>query len=129
VKAATGSATLVGPTHGRPTEENAHPHRDCRGEVVVVHNGIVENYLSLKKSLIAEGHTFVTETDTEVIAHLVEKHLTGSLEEAVRKTLAQITGIYAVVVLSTKDPHKIVAARIGPTDCLSGSVKANLCSL
>ena len=101
-------------THGRPTEENAHPHRDCRGEVVVVHNGIVENYLSLKKSLIAEGHTFVTETDTEVIAHLVEKHLTGSLEEAVRKTLAQIAGIYAVVVLSTKDPHKIVAARIGP---------------
>ena len=101
-------------THGRPTEENAHPHRDCRGEVVVVHNGIVENYLSLKKTLIAEGHTFVTETDTEVIAHLVEKHLTGSLEEAVRKTLAQITGIYAIVVLSTKDPHKIVAARIGP---------------
>lgn len=101
-------------THGRPTEENAHPHRDCRGEVVVVHNGIVENYLSLKKALIAEGHTFVTETDTEVIAHLVEKHLTGSLEEAVRKTLAQITGIYAIVVLSTKDPNKIVAARIGP---------------
>ena len=101
-------------THGRPTEENAHPHRDCRGEVVVVHNGIVENYLSLKKALIAEGHTFVTETDTEVIAHLVEKHLAGSLEDAVRKTLAQITGIYAVVVLSTKDPHKIVAARIGP---------------
>src|SRR5580765_5141167 len=101
-------------THGRPTEENAHPHRDCRGEVVVVHNGIVENYLSLKKSLIAEGHTFVTETDTEVIAHLVEKHLTGSLEEAVRKALAQITGIYAIVVLSTKDPQKIVAARIGP---------------
>ena len=101
-------------THGRPTEENAHPHRDCHGEVVVVHNGIVENYLSLKKALIAEGHTFVTETDTEVIAHLVEKHLTGSLEGAVRKTLAQITGIYAVVVLSTKDPNKIVAARIGP---------------
>src|ERR1044071_8962632 len=88
-------------THGRPTEENAHPHRDCRGDLVVVHNGIVENYLSLKKSLIAEGHTFVTETDTEVIAHLVEKHLTGSLEEAVRKTLAQITGIYAILVLST----------------------------
>ncbi|MCI0623763.1 MAG: glutamine--fructose-6-phosphate transaminase (isomerizing) [Acidobacteria bacterium] len=101
-------------THGRPTEENAHPHRDCRGEIVVVHNGIVENYLSLKKTLIAEGHTFVTETDTEVIAHLVEKHLNGSLEQAVRNALAQITGIYAVVILSTKDPHKIVAARIGP---------------
>ena len=101
-------------THGRPTEENAHPHRDCRGEVVVVHNGIVETTFRSRNPLIAEGHTFVTETDTEVIAHLVEKHLTGSLEEAVRKTLAQITGIYAVVVLSTKDPHKIIAARFGP---------------
>ena len=96
-------------THGRPTEENAHPHRDCRGEIVVVHNGIVENYLSLKKALIAEGHTFVTETDTEVIAHLVEKHFKGLLEEAVRKALQEITGIYAVVVLSTNDPQKIVA--------------------
>jgi glucosamine--fructose-6-phosphate aminotransferase (isomerizing) len=101
-------------THGRPTEENAHPHRDCRGHIVVVHNGIVENYLTLKKSLIAEGHTFVTETDTEVIAHLVEKHFRDSLEEAVRKALREITGIYAVVVLSLKDPHKIVAARLGP---------------
>jgi glutamine---fructose-6-phosphate transaminase (isomerizing) len=101
-------------THGRPTEENAHPHRDCRGQIVVVHNGIVENYLALKKSLMAEGHRFVTETDTEVIAHLVEKHLRGSLEDAVRSALREITGIYAVVVLSTKDPHKIVAARLGP---------------
>ncbi len=101
-------------THGRPTEENAHPHSDCRGQIVVVHNGIVENYLSLKKALIAEGHAFVTETDTEVIAHLVEKHFKGSLEEAVRKTLQEITGIYAVVVLSTNDPQKIVAARLGP---------------
>ena len=101
-------------THGRPTEENAHPHRDCRGQIVVVHNGIVENYLSLKKSLIAEGHVFVTETDTEVIAHLVEKHSKGSLEEAVRKALQEITGIYAIVVLSLKDPRKIVAARLGP---------------
>jgi glucosamine--fructose-6-phosphate aminotransferase (isomerizing) len=101
-------------THGRPTEENAHPHRDCRGQTVVVHNGIVENYLFLKKALMAEGHTFVTETDTEVIAHLVEKHLDGSLEEAVRKALQEVTGIYAVVVLSTRDPYKIVAARFGP---------------
>src|SRR6266576_2311252 len=62
-------------THGRPTEENAHPHRDCTGKIVVVHNGIVENYVSLKKKLIEEGHKFSTETDTEVIAHLVEKHL------------------------------------------------------
>jgi len=101
-------------THGRPTEENAHPHRDCRGQIVVVHNGIVENYIALKKALISEGHTFVTETDTEVIAHLVEKHFNGSLEAAVRKTLQEITGIYALVVLSAKDPHKIVAARLGP---------------
>src|SRR5205085_7873809 len=81
-------------THGRPTEENAHPHRDCTGKIVVVHNGIVENYLSLKKRLIEEGHKFSTETVTEVIAHLVEKHLGAggngtkiSLEDAVRKTV------------------------------------------
>ncbi len=71
-------------THGRPTEENAHPHRDCRGDVVVVHNGIIENYIALKHQLEAEGHLFHTETDTEVIAHLVEKHFQGNLEEAVR---------------------------------------------
>ena len=64
-------------THGRPTEENAHPHRDCKGEIVVVHNGIVENYLALRKQLTARGHKFITETDTEVIAHLVEKHFEG----------------------------------------------------
>src|SRR5581483_5325947 len=79
-------------THGRPTEENAHPHRDCKGEIVVVHNGIVENYLSLRKQLTAEGHTFKTETDTEVIAHLVEKHLNGRLEHAVRTALKQVSG-------------------------------------
>src|SRR5580765_3591709 len=80
-------------THGRPTEENAHPHRDCTGKIVVVHNGIVENYLSLKKKLIGEGHKFTTETDTEIIAHLVEKYSSESgnrhrvsLEEAVRQT-------------------------------------------
>src|SRR5205823_6737878 len=74
-------------THGRPTEENAHPHRDCHGDIVVVHNGIVENYLALKQQLIDEGHRFVTETDTEVIAHLVEKHFDGNLENAVRDTV------------------------------------------
>jgi glucosamine--fructose-6-phosphate aminotransferase (isomerizing) len=101
-------------THGRPTEENAHPHRDCKGEIVVVHNGIVENYLSLRKQLIAEGHTFVTETDTEIIAHLVEKYLDGSLEDAVRAALKEITGVFAISVISSKDPRKIVAARSGP---------------
>jgi glucosamine--fructose-6-phosphate aminotransferase (isomerizing) len=101
-------------THGRPTEENAHPHRDCTGSIVVVHNGIVENYLALRKELIAEGHTFVTETDTEVIAHLVEKYLTGSLEEAVCSALKRITGVFAIGVIAAKDPRKIVAARSGP---------------
>jgi glutamine---fructose-6-phosphate transaminase (isomerizing) len=108
-------------THGRPTEENAHPHRDCTGQIVVVHNGIIENYLELKEQLQREGHKFVTETDTEIVAHLVEKNLGGAegsakipLEEAVRKSLRQLRGIYALVFLSTSDPEKIVAARLGP---------------
>jgi glucosamine--fructose-6-phosphate aminotransferase (isomerizing) len=108
-------------THGRPTEENAHPHRDCTGKIVVVHNGIVENYLSLKKKLIAEGHKFTTETDTEIIAHLIEKHYfqTGNghkplLEEAVRKAVKELTGVFALVVVSVDEPNKIVAARNGP---------------
>jgi glutamine---fructose-6-phosphate transaminase (isomerizing) len=108
-------------THGRPTEENAHPHRDCTGKIVVVHNGIVENYLSLKKKLIEEGHKFSTETDTEVIAHLIEKHLfkTGnghhlSLEDAVRKTVKELKGVFALGVIFVDEPNKIVAARNGP---------------
>jgi glucosamine--fructose-6-phosphate aminotransferase (isomerizing) len=101
-------------THGRPTEENAHPHRDCKGQIVVVHNGIVENYLALRKQLTAEGHQFVTETDTEVIAHLVEKHLNGNLETAVRAALKEISGVFAISVISSSDPRKIVAARSGP---------------
>src|SRR5579884_1228070 len=107
-------------THGRPTEENAHPHRDCTGKIVVVHNGIVENYLSLKKKLIEEGHKFTTETDTEIIAHLVEKYSQStnghrpSLEAAVRQALKQLSGVFALAVISTDDPNKIVAARNGP---------------
>src|SRR5665213_1140086 len=101
-------------THGRPTEENAHPHRDCHGDIVVVHNGIVENYLALKKQLVAEGHKFVTETDTEIIAHLVEKYFDGNLESAVRDAVKQLTGVFALSVISRKDPNKIVAARSGP---------------
>ncbi|MGA3097058.1 MAG: glutamine--fructose-6-phosphate transaminase (isomerizing) [Bryobacteraceae bacterium] len=101
-------------THGRPTEENAHPHRDCHGDIVVVHNGIVENYLPLKQLLTAEGHVFKTETDTEVIAHLVEKHFHGNLEEAVRAAVKEITGVFALAVISRSDPYKIVAARNGP---------------
>ena len=102
-------------THGRPTEENAHPHRDCTGQIVVVHNGIIENYLELKEQLQREGHKFVTETDTEIVAHLVEKHMKDlPLEGAVRKSLKELRGIYALVFLSSKEPHKIVAARMGP---------------
>src|SRR5579864_5379084 len=103
-------------THGRPTEENAHPHRDCTGQIVVVHNGIIENYLELKERLQQQGHKFVTETDTEVVAHLVEQNSKGGvpLEEAVRKSLKDLRGIYALVFISAKDPRKIVAARMGP---------------
>jgi len=108
-------------THGRPSEENAHPHRDCTGKIVVVHNGIVENYLALKKKLIEEGHKFTTETDTEIIAHLVEKYFleTGNghrppLEEAVRKAVKELTGVFALSVIAVDDPNKIVAARNGP---------------
>ncbi len=101
-------------THGRPTEENAHPHRDCKGDVVVVHNGIVENYLPLKQQLQAEGHEFKTETDTEVIAHLVEKYFEGNLERAVRAAVKQLSGVFALAVVSRSEPHKIVAARSGP---------------
>ena len=98
-------------THGRPTEENAHPHRDCKGDVVVVHNGIIENYLDLKHRLQAEGHIFRTETDTEVVAHLVESHLNGNLEEAVRKAVNELSGSFALAVIARSDPQKIVAAR------------------
>jgi glucosamine--fructose-6-phosphate aminotransferase (isomerizing) len=102
-------------THGRPTEQNAHPHRDCTGEIVVVHNGIIENYADIKQQLETEGHKFITETDTEVIAHLIEKNFgAGPLEEAVRKTVRQLTGVYALAVISTRDLNKIVAARNGP---------------
>jgi glucosamine--fructose-6-phosphate aminotransferase (isomerizing) len=103
-------------THGRPTEENAHPHRDCSGRLVVVHNGIIENYLELKQALQREGHTFVTETDTEVVAHLVERESKAGvpLEEAVRRSLKSMRGMYALVLLSADDPNKLVAARNGP---------------
>src|ERR1035438_5864983 len=97
--------------HGRPTEENAHPHRDCKGSLVVVHNGIIENYLALKHRLQSQGHVFVTETDTEVIAHLGESHFNGNLEDAVRAAVREFTGSFAMAVISSADPRKIVAAR------------------
>ncbi len=107
-------------THGRPTEENAHPHRDCTGRIVVVHNGIIENYLELKQALVALGHRFVTETDTEIVAHLVEQELkaggaaNGGLEGATRRALAQMRGMFALVLLSSDEPQKIVTVRNGP---------------
>jgi glucosamine--fructose-6-phosphate aminotransferase (isomerizing) len=109
-------------THGRPTEENAHPHRDCTGRIVVVHNGIVENYLDLKRELTAQGHKFVTETDTEIIAHLIEQVQKDAdkagkpipLEVAVRRAVKRLTGAFALGVLSAAEPDKIVAARFGP---------------
>src|SRR5215471_11070395 len=102
-------------THGRPTEENAHPHRDCTGRIVVVHNGIIENYLDLKKQLQREGHTFVTETDTEIVAHLVEREMKGDgLENAVRRALLYMRGLFALVLISADDPNKIVTVRNGP---------------
>lgn len=114
-------------THGAPTEENAHPLRDCQGTVVVVHNGIIENYEELKRELAGEGHKFSTGTDTEVIAHLVEKYLNApaspdsvpaakaaSLEDAVRAAVHRLKGAFALAIISTKDLNKIVAVRQGP---------------
>ncbi|MEK7282704.1 MAG: glutamine--fructose-6-phosphate transaminase (isomerizing), partial [Acidobacteriota bacterium] len=104
-------------THGRPSEENAHPHRDCTGTLVVVHNGIIENYKDLKRELAAAGHQLKTETDTEVIAHLIEEFRKGggvSLEEGVRRALPRLGGSYAFCAVSAKDPMKIVAVRNGP---------------
>jgi len=102
-------------THGRPTEENAHPHRDCTGRIVVVHNGIIENYLDLKQQLQKEGHVFVTETDTEIVAHLVEREMKDDgLENAVRRALLYMRGLFALVLMSADDPKKIVTVRNGP---------------
>jgi len=102
-------------THGRPTEENAHPHRDCTGRIVVVHNGIIENYLELKKELQSQGHEFKTETDTEIVAHLVEREMhDDGLENAVRRALTYMRGMFAIVLVSVEDPEKIVAVRNGP---------------
>jgi glucosamine--fructose-6-phosphate aminotransferase (isomerizing) len=119
-----GSAPLTGDygvghtrwaTHGRPTEENAHPHRDCTGKIVVVHNGIIENYLDLKLELQRQGHTFVTETDTEIVAHLVEREMKDDgLENAVRRALMLMRGLFALVLISADDPEKIVTVRNGP---------------
>jgi len=103
-------------THGRPTEENAHPHRDCTGRVVVVHNGIIENYLQLKERLRKGDHRFVTETDTEIIAHLIEEHLKEhvTFEQAVRSAVAELRGIFALSIINADESDTIIAVRQGP---------------
>ncbi len=101
-------------THGRPNEENAHPHRDCTGQVAVVHNGIIENYLPLRRELEGRGHHFASETDTEVIVHLVEEQLREvPLLEAAHRAAKQLQGLFAMALLSTKEPGAIVALRRG----------------
>ncbi len=101
-------------THGVPNEENAHPHRDNDGKMVVVHNGIIENYVALRRRLTADGHRFETDTDTETIIHLIASCYSGDLEEAVRRAVVELKGIYAFVVMCRDEPQKIVAARHGP---------------
>jgi len=98
-------------THGHPSDQNAHPHADCRGRVVVIHNGIIENFLELKEALISRGHRFQSDTDTEVLAHLIEEGYRGDLPSAVEAAVAQASGAYALVVLSADEPDKIVAVR------------------
>src|SRR5687767_7545698 len=103
-------------THGRPTEENAHPHRDCTGRVVVVHNGIIENYLQLKERLRKSDHRFVTETDTEIMAHLIEEYLKQdhNFEQAVRSAVSELRGIFALSIIHADEPDTIIAVRQGP---------------
>src|SRR5438552_11481798 len=109
-------------THGRPSEENAHPHTDCGGSLVVVHNGILENYLALKERLQAAGHVFKSETDTEVLAHLFEHHLkaTGRLDDAVRRGLLEVRGAYAVGVVSAAASDRLIAAKHGAGSVVVG---------
>ena len=113
LKATSGIGHTRWATHGKPSEVNAHPHRDCSGQFLVAHNGIIENYLELRRTLSAKGHTFLSGTDTEVLPHLIESYFQGSLEEAVKAALRDVEGVYSIVAISTRDNSKIVAARKG----------------
>ncbi len=107
-------------THGRPSDANAHPHLDCSGRIAVVHNGIIENYAMLRAGLIARGHHFASETDTEVLAHLIEQHYDGDLAGAVRRTLREVVGAYALGVMSSESPEHLVFARNGASPLVIG---------
>jgi len=107
-------------THGRPNDSNAHPHLDCSGRIAVIHNGIIENYAPLRAALIARGHRFASDTDTEVVAHLIEEHYHGDLAAAVRSVLTQVHGAYALGVLSADSPEEIVFARNGASPLVVG---------
>lgn len=109
----TGIAHTRWATHGKPTEVNAHPHIDCAGAIFLVHNGIIENYLPLKKKLSLSGHKFLTETDTEVLTHLVESYYQGNLEAAVQRSLQDVQGTYGLAVIHSANPKQIVVARRG----------------
>lgn len=98
-------------THGKPNNINAHPHNGCNSEIAVVHNGIIENYASLRERLISEGHKFTSETDTEVLPHLIESNYNSDLTSAVKESLKEIEGSYAIGVISSREPGKIVASR------------------
>lgn len=109
----TGMAHTRWATHGEPTDENAHPHLDCKGNIAVVHNGIIENYRSLRELLIQKGHKFTSDTDTEILAHLIEEYYDGDLLEATQAALSQVEGTYGIAVICKDNPHQIVAARHG----------------
>ncbi|NQU05742.1 MAG: glutamine--fructose-6-phosphate transaminase (isomerizing), partial [Calditrichaeota bacterium] len=100
-------------THGEPNRTNAHPHTDSSGKIVIIHNGIIENYYSIKHELISKGHVFKSETDTEVLAHLIEELYDGDIEQAVRLALTQVKGTYGIVAISSDEPDRLVAARMG----------------
>lgn len=108
----TGISHTRWSTHGAPNDVNAHPHMDCKEEIAVVHNGIIENFQELKDMLVMEGHTFASDTDTEVITHLVEKFYSGDLEEAVRRAVTQLKGSYALCVMHKNEPGRIIGARL-----------------
>jgi glucosamine--fructose-6-phosphate aminotransferase (isomerizing) len=107
-------------THGRPSEANAHPHVDCNSQLAVVHNGIIENYRELRRRLAAEGHRFRSETDTEVIAHLIETYRSLGLEEAVRRAVAELRGAYAVACIAIDTPDTLIAVRCGSSPLVIG---------